>query len=52
MEQESKVPMPTRKPYTTPTLWVHGGFEDLTKTIALFGTKVDGRGNSADNRTV
>jgi hypothetical protein len=50
MEQDEKAPI--RKPYTSPNLWVHGGFEELTRTIASFGPKVDGRGASADRRTV
>ncbi len=42
----------TKKPYTTPTLWVHGSFEALTKTTAnLPRNAIDGRPLNADRRT-
>ena len=50
MERVAKIE--PKKPYTTPTLWVHGGFEELTKTSMIINrSQVDGRGISADRRT-
>ena len=51
MEREVKID--AKRPYTTPALWVHGGFEELTKTNNITNqSKVDGRGASADRRTI
>jgi hypothetical protein len=37
--------------YNTPTLWVHGGIEQLTKTIGKKGIHPDTRGKIGDFRT-
>lgn len=49
MEQGKKVP--PKKAYSSPTLWVHGGIGELTKTAAMGGTVSDTRGGGMDFRT-
>ena len=49
MEIEGTIP--TKKPYTSPTLWVHGGIEELTQLNANMGAKTDTRGKASDTRT-
>ena len=46
MEQQKK--LPEKKPYSSPTLWVHGGIGELTQTGMHFGMKVDVRNKLAD----
>ena len=46
MGHEKKVS--EKRPYSSPTLWVHGGIEELTQTSTHMGTKVDIRGKGAD----
>ena len=46
MDQEKKVP--EKRPYSSPTLWVHGGIGELTQASAHFGKKVDTRNKRAD----
>jgi hypothetical protein len=49
MEDEKVVP--PKKRYCCPTLWVHGGIEELTQTKGKAGAKADTRGATMDFRT-
>jgi hypothetical protein len=49
MEQDRGVPL--KKPYTSPSLWVHGGIEQLTQNAGVMGKKADTRGKIADTKT-
>jgi hypothetical protein len=49
MEQDRGVPV--KKPYTSPTLCVHGGIEQLTQNAGVMGAKADTRAKMADTRT-
>ena len=47
MDQEKKVP--EKRPYSSPTLWVHGGIGELTQSGHFqFKGKVDVRSKAAD----
>ena len=37
--------------YNVPTLWVHGGIEDLTQSAGMMGLKADTRGKIGDFKT-
>jgi hypothetical protein len=51
MAQEKKVP--EKRPYSSPTLWVHGGIGELTQAAGLkAGVHADTRGKAMDLRTV
>lgn len=46
MDRGRKVP--GKKPYTSPTLWVHGGIGELTQSSKHKGFKVDVRSKTPD----
>ena len=50
MAQEKKVP--EKRPYSSPTLWVHGGIGELTQTGKRAGVHADVRGMAMDLRTI
>jgi hypothetical protein len=50
MAQEKKVP--EKRPYSSPTLWVHGGIGELTQAGTMTGVHVDTRGKAKDLRTL
>ena len=50
MAQEKKVP--EKRPYSSPTLWVHGGIGELTQAGNMSGVHVDSRGKAMDLRTL